>query len=223
MKTKDQQLSEPMECEDCGKICQGIQGIRGHRRACPGRKPVALNQVSKPQEVVEPVNHSGSREAVQETIFVGSRLDQEAAEQTMEIHEETEAQLTDIVESLILRKVSDSYARSRNWPTYEDWCKVTMDIYRLKLSVEKIVKQARVSRDLPWELYQRALSIRERWARWRREEAYRCWEQQSEESRPEFEEVLRDSGIPELEASWSRIVAGLRWLTSHTKATLELR
>ena len=45
---KESNNDGPMECEDCGKVCQGIQGIRGHRRGCPGLKQVALNRGTEP-------------------------------------------------------------------------------------------------------------------------------------------------------------------------------
>src|SRR5262249_292147 len=133
----------------------------------------------------------------------------------------TDAWFHDLLKDLHIEKMRDSVARERKWHTYDEWYDLENDVLRLKLSLEKIVKKARVSRDELWELYQLALSIQKRWVKWRREEAQRCWGKQSEESRQDFEEVLIAFGIPELEESWSRIIEGLRWLTSHTRATLQ--
>jgi hypothetical protein len=174
-------------------------------------------------ELVKPGSEPGSEEVVPrvaEQVIMGSRLDRHAVEVTIQTHERIDTHLNDIRSQLEIEKLRDPISRQHKWPTHDDWYTLAKDVCRLKLSVEKIITQARVSRDEPWELYQLALSIRERWVRWRREEAHRTWEEQSEESKKEFDDVLLDFGVPELEESWSRIIAGLRWLTSHTKATL---
>jgi hypothetical protein len=212
-----------MACEGCGKICRGLQGIRGHQRSCPGRKKDYSMSEQPGSNVVEPQEESGRIEVdrgAEQVILMGSRLDQQAAEKTMELHQETDAQLYNVLEQLDVRRLMDGVARERKWPTYDDWYELGNDVYRLKLSLETIVTQARVSRDEPWALYKLALTIRERWVRWRREEAERCWQKQIGESQQDFEDVLRDFGVPDLEVAWSRIIEGLRWLTSHTKATL---
>jgi hypothetical protein len=219
MKMKDQQLTEPMVCQDCGKTCNGIQGIRGHRRSCPGRK--SHYSVSGPgSELVEP---GKSDEVVRaaERVMLGSRLGQRGVEVIMQLIEGIDIQLTDLAEQLDIRKVMDSVARERKWTTYDKWERLTLDVYQLKSSLEEIVRQAYVSRDEPLELYQLAISIKKRWVYWRREEAYRSWQKQPEEAQQDFDVVLEHFGVPELEASWSRIIDGLRWLTSHTKATLQ--
>lgn len=66
-------VNEPLECEDCGKLCHGIQGIRGHRRSCPGRKTRSSNQVKEVDEtVVEPGSLRVPASNQQETLAVGS-------------------------------------------------------------------------------------------------------------------------------------------------------
>ena len=227
MKTKDQQLSEPMECEDCGKVCQGIQGIRGHRRGCPGRKPVALNQGTEPGtplvEPAKPLVHASNQQ-----ITLGSRLEIEGCQVVIRIHEPVRALRERLCESLPIREVMDGFARSKKWPTYEDWYSLARDVARIELATERMLQQARVSRDEPWTLHQLAITVRNRWVSWRREEAYRTWEKQSpqrsdgESELPEhdLDEFLTDFGIPELEAHWNHVIEGLRWLTAHTKATL---
>ncbi|TSA01619.1 MAG: hypothetical protein D4R81_05905 [Nitrospiraceae bacterium] len=110
---------------------------------------------------------------------------------------------------------------------YEDWFDLGRDIVRLELASERILQQARVSRDEPWALYQLAIKSRDRWVLWRREEACRTCEQRSsqrasQDNEPtgnDLDEVLADFGISELEANWNRVIGGLRWLTAHTRAT----
>ena len=217
----------PMECEDCGKVCQGIQGIRGHRRGCPGRKPVAVNRLREPQEpVVErgpPVVHVSNQQ-----ITLGSRLEIEGCQVVIRIHKPVRALREQLRESLPIRQSLDSVARSNKWPTYENWYDLGRDVARIELATERILQQARVSRDEPWALHQLAITIRNRWVSWRREEGYRTWKQRSphrdgEDNKPvkdDLGEILGEFGIAELEADWSRIIHGLRWLTAHTKATL---
>jgi hypothetical protein len=176
----------------------------------PGSTLVQPGDNQQPSEVVSKA----------EEIRIGSRLDQQGAEVAMKIHTDLSAMEQDIIEDLPVRRLFDSIAHEKGWPTLEDWGRLAGDVRFLKRSIEQIVTQARISRDEPWELYKLALSIKERWVSWRRDEAYRTWEKEPEERRGEFEDKLVQFGVPELEACWDRIIDGLRWLTSHTKATL---
>ena len=224
---KEAHNNGPMECEDCGKVCQGIQGIRGHRRGCPGLKPVVLNQVREPQEQVvepaQPVVHASNQQ-----ITLGSRLEVEGSERVIRIHEPVRALRERLANSLPIRRLMDSVARSNKWPTYEDWFNLARDVARIELATERILQQARVSRDEPWTLHQLAITVRNRWVSWRREEAYRTWKQRSlhtdsEDNEPagnDLDEIFDHFGIPELEANWNHVIEGLRWLTAHTRATL---
>ena len=213
-----------MACADCGKVCQGIQGIRGHRRGCPGLKQVVRNQIREP--VVQPgktVVPSPNQQ-----ITLGSRLNVEGVDVVLRLHEQLRALLDQLRESLPIRRESDSYARAANWPTYEDWFNLGRNIVRLKMAIERVIQQAFVSRDEPWTLHELAITVRDQWVSWRREEAYHAWNQRAsqrhgEDDEPrgnDLDEVLTDYGIPELEADWNRVIGGLRWLTAHTRATL---
>jgi hypothetical protein len=217
----------PMECDDCGKVCQGIQGIRGHRRSCPGREPADLNQVDEPREpVVEPGKPMVS--VTNQQITLGSRLNVEGVDVVLRLHEQLRALLDQLRDSLPIRRSSDSYDRAHNCPTYEDWFELGRNIVRLKMAIERVIQHAHVSRDQPWTLYQLAISVRDQWVSWRREEAVRTWKQRSSQKHGEDDEprendlddVLADFGVPQLEADWNRVIAGLRWLTTHTRATL---
>jgi hypothetical protein len=102
------------------------------------------------------------------------------------------------------------------------------EVARIELALERILQQARVSRDEPWVLHQQAITLRDRWVSWRREEACRAWEQRSSEmdagnDEPvgeDLKDVFADFGIPELADHWNRVIEGLKWLTVHTRATL---
>ena len=212
MKTTGEQLTEPMKCEDCGRVCSGIQGIRGHRRSCPGLK--RDDSMSEPgSELVEPGKKSSDEEVVRaaaEQVILGSRLDQRAVETVLRLVEEAQMQLDSIDEGLPIERLRDPVSRERKWPTFDDWYALRKDVQHLTSSLEHIVTQAYVSRDQAWKLYQLALTIRKRWVSWRRAEAQRFWEKQPDEC-PELEDVYEVFGIWELEASWSRIIDGLRW------------
>lgn len=217
----------PMECDDCGKVCNGIQGIRGHRRSCPGREPAPVNQINEPRKpVVEPGQSMVGGQNQQ--ITLGSRLNAEGVEMVLRIYEPARALREQIRASLPVRLSFDSVARANNWPTYDDWLKLGRDVVHLELATEEILQRAFVSRDQPWALYQLAIQTRDRWVSWRREEVHRTWKQRNTQRADvderstgnELEDILTDFGIPELEANWSRVIGGLRWLTSHTKATL---
>jgi hypothetical protein len=77
-------------------------------------------------------------------------------------------------------------------------------------------------------LHQLAITVRDQWVSWRREEAYRTWKQLSsrrggadeELTGNALEDILADFGVPELESDWNRVIGGLRWLTAHTRPTL---
>ena len=217
----------PMVCEDCGKVCQGIQGIRGHRRSCPGRKPMASNQVRETRGPVvqpgKPLVHPTNQQ-----VTLGSRLEIEGCQVVIRTHASVRGLRERLGESLPIRRLMDSVARSHNWPTYDDWWNLGRDVVRLELATERILQQARVSRDEPWTLHQLAITVRNQWLSWRRAEAYRAWKQRSqqksnEDSEPaghDLDEFLIDFGVPELEANWNHVIEGLRWLTAHTRATL---
>lgn len=217
----------PMECEDCGKVCQGIQGIRGHRRACPGLKPVALNQARGTREPVDEPSQPLVR-APNQQITLGSRLEVEGSERVIRIHEPVRALREQLVDSLPIRQLMDAVARSQKWPTYEDWYALGRDVVHIELATERMLQQARVSRDEPWTLHQLAITIRNRWVSWRREEACRAWKKRPKQNDGRDEDptgddladILTDFGIPELEANWNHVIEGLRWLTAHTRATL---
>lgn len=223
----DNRITDPMKCEDCGKICLGMQGIRGHRRGCPVLKRAALNQIREPQEpVVEP--GKPLVRVPNQQITLGSRLNAEGVEVVLHIHEPVRALREQLRDSLPIRRLSDSYARANKWPTYDDWFSLGRDVVRLELATERIMQQAHVSRDEPWALHQLAITVRDRWVSWRREEACRAWKQCSsqrggadeEPTGNDLEDILADFGIPKLESDWNRVVKGLRWLTAHTRPTL---
>ena len=189
---------------------------------------MALNQGTEPgKPLVEPAKPL-VRAPNQQIITLGSRLEIEGCQVVIRIHEPVRALRERLCESLPIRKALDPVARSNKWPTYENWYDLGRDVARIELATERILQQARVSRDEPWALHQLAITIRNRWVSWRREEAYRAWKQRSphrdgEDNEPvqdDLGEILGEFGIAELEADWSRIIDGLRWLTAHTKATL---
>lgn len=220
----------PMACEDCGKVCQGIQGIRGHRRACPGRKQVVLNQLREPQKpLVEPgqtvVRAPNQQLTAPET---GSRLNADAVDVVLCLHEQLQALRLDLVHDLPIRRLMATGSQPEGSPYYEDWYELARDVVHLEQATDRIVTQARVTRDDPWTLHKLALSTRERSVSWRRAEAYCAWQQRSsqrngQDDEPrgnDLDEILMDFGIPDLEASWARVIERFRWLTSHAKATL---
>jgi hypothetical protein len=151
---------------------------------------------------------------------LGSRLDHQAVDVVLRAHEEVRALRQDLVDSLPIRQLSDPIARMNHWPSYEDWYQLAKDVACLEVVTDRIVTQARVSRDEPWNLYKLAVAVRERWVSWRREEAHRSWQKKEEATEEELDDILVMFGVPELDASWSRVIDGFRWLTSHTKATL---
>lgn len=214
-----------LECEDCGKVCNGIQGIRGHRRSCPGREQVVPNRLREPQEpVVEPVVRAPNQQ-----ISLGSRLNVEGVNVMLLVHEQLRALLDQLRESLPIRRLSDSnYDRERSWPTYQDWFELGRNVVRLKMAIERVIQQGHVSRHEPWILYQLAIKCRDQSVSWRRDEAVHTWKQRASEKQGEgnepkvsdLEEVLLDFGVPQLEAEWDNVIRGLRWLTAHTRATL---
>ena len=217
----------PMECEDCGQICQGQQGLRGHSRGCPGRKSVVFNQVYQPDHsVVQP----GTRvvRAQNQQITLGGRLNAEAVEMVLRIYEPLRTLREQIRDSLPIRQSFDAIARANKWPSFDDWLAVGKDVVHLELATEEILQRAFVSRDQPWNLFLLAIRTRDRWISWRREEAHRAWKQQCREKAGadkhpqvnDFEDIRTDFGIPELERTWNRVIQVLRWLTAHTRATL---
>ncbi len=109
-----------LECNDCGKLCNGIQGIRGHRRTCPGRTHVSLNQV---REAREPVVQPGISlvQAPNQQFSIGNRLDAKAVEVVLCTHESAQALRKQLRDSLPIRQSLDSVARVNKLPTYDDW------------------------------------------------------------------------------------------------------
>ncbi len=224
-------------CNFCGATFGSRQGVRAHLKGCaayhardtvnqskgngPQGRPsigkLPSRQQSEPKAMLS--KYSEQQLTVPEP---GSRLNAEAVEVVLRTYEIIRARREQLRDSLPIRRLSDPAARTNKWPTYEDWLNVGRDVARLELACERILQQSRVSRDEPWALYRVAITIRDRWVSWRKEEAYRCWQNQGQESQQDFEEVLVDFGVPDLEVDWSRIIDGLRWLTSHTRATLQL-
>jgi hypothetical protein len=218
----DNDITEPMECADCGKECQGIQGIRGHRRSCPGRKHVVHNQRREPQEpLVEPgkplVHAPNQQITVQES---GSRLNADAVDMVLCLHEELQALRLDLVHALPIRRLMATGPQPEGSPDYADWYELAKDVLHLEQATDRIVTQARITRDDPWTLHKVALSARDRSVSWRREEAFYSWQMNGEAIGKDLEDMLTKFGVPELEASWTRVIERFRWLTSHTKATL---
>jgi hypothetical protein len=216
-----------MECDDCGKVCNGIQGIRGHRRSCPGREPAAVNQINEPRKpVVEPGQSMVGGQNQQ--ITLGSRLNADGVEMVLRIYEPLRTLREQIRDSLPIRESFDAVARTNKWPRFDDWFDLGRDVVHLELATEHILQRAFVSRDEPWALYQLAIQTRDRWLFWRLQEAISAWRQRCSESEGadkqppvnDFEDICSDFGIPELERNWKRVIEGLRWLTAHTRATL---
>ena len=144
-----------MECVDCGKICQGIQGIRGHRRSCPGRKHVVHNQRREPQEpLVEPgkplVHAPNQQITVQES---GSRLNADAVDIVLCLHEKLQALRLDLVHALPIRRLMATGPQPEGWPDYADWYELAKDVLHLEQATDRIVTQARITRDDPWTLH----------------------------------------------------------------------
>jgi hypothetical protein len=181
-------------------------------------------------QIREPVVQPGKTvvPSPNQQIVLGSRLNVEGVDVVLRLHEQLGALLDQLRESLPIRRASDSYARSANWPTYEDWFNLGRNIVRLKMAIERVIQQGHVSRHEPWTLHQLAISVRDQWVSWRREEAYLVWKQRAsqkhgqddEPTGNDLEDILADFGIPELEADWDRLIGRLRWLTAHTRATL---
>jgi hypothetical protein len=166
--------------------------------------------------------------ASNQQIELGSRLTVEGVDVLLRLHERLRSLLDQLRESLPIRRCDDAYARAHNLPTHDQWFDLGRNIVRLKMAIERIVQLAHVSRDQPFILHQLGIKSRDQWVSWRREEAYQAWKQRSSEKYGEddeprgddLEDVLEEFGIPELQNNWNQVVAGLRWLTSHTKATL---
>src|SRR5262245_642394 len=127
-----------LKCNDCGHECNGIQGIRGHLRACPARKQAALNEVVEPGE-------PGTFSNLQVTL--GSRLSAEGVEMVLRIYERVRVLREKIRNALPIRKSFDSVAWANGWPTYLDWLDMARDVVRLEMSCECILQRAFVSRD----------------------------------------------------------------------------
>lgn len=226
---KPNRIDGPMECEDCGKVCKGIQGIRGHRRSCPGRKPGAFNQVRQPKKLlVEPVGELDEpRVRADQQVTLGSRLEALAVEVVLHIYESVRALREKLGDSLPIREWMDSVGWTKGKPNYDDWLSLGKDVVRIELATERILQQARISRDEPWALYQLAISVKDRWILWRRNEAHEKFvkdavgnnDENQEMMANEEEKIMREFGIPHLESDWNNVIEKLRWLTAHTRAT----
>lgn len=152
--------------------------------------------------------------ASNQQISLGTRLDVTAAEVVIGIHEPVRTFREQLRDALLIRRLSDSAARAHKYPTYGDWYDMAMDVARLELATERILQQARVSRDEPWVLHQLAITVRDRWVLWRREEAVRYWKQRASQKERvdddptgnDLDELLLDFGIPKLEAGWNLVI-----------------
>lgn len=187
---------------------------------------MALNQIREPRKPLVEQDKQVVPFSNQQ-VTLGSRLDVQGVETALRIYEPVRTLREDLRDSLPIRRLSDPVAHANGWPAYDDWFSLGRDVARLELATERILQQAHVSRDEPWALHQLAISIRDRWLVWRREEAYRTWTKRSSQHNGEpyeskgvtLEEVAADFGIPELESEWNNIIERLCWLTAHTKAT----
>ncbi|HXF92465.1 MAG TPA: hypothetical protein VNK46_06890 [Nitrospiraceae bacterium] len=171
-----------------------------------------------PQAMPQAKSHTSS----EATLIVppqGSRLDHEAVETVLRVSETLRSLQQDLVESLPIRRLFDPVAVQRRQPSYAEWYDLAQDLVTIERALDRIITQARVSREEPWELYKLALTVNDRWVSWRRAEARSYWQREGEALGQALEEVLAEFGVPDLEHRLTRVIEGLRWLTSHTRAT----
>ena len=234
-------------CYFCKTSFISRQAVRAHLKACPAYQahlaanvPDGVPRGNGPQGT-PPIGNLPSRQSSEPKARVskssdhqitipehGSRLKEDEVETVLCLHEALRGQRQRLVDTLPIRRLMATVRQWEGSPSYEDWYELAKEVLHLELATDRIVTRARVSRDEPWSLHKLALSVRERWLSWRREEASRMYEQElkaAERARTKLEpdrldEILADFKVPELEASWSRILDWLRWLTTHTKARL---
>ncbi len=230
-------------CHFCDTTFSNRQAVRAHLKGCPGyqARKTANQPEGKGNQVTRAIGKLSSRQSRepkarvsklrdQQIMFpdVGSRLKEEEVETVLCLYEELRVQRQKIIESLPIRRLLATAQQWDSSPSYEDWYGLAKEILHLEQGTDCIVTQARISRDEPWTLHKLALSIRERWVFWRREEALRMYESEQKAAKragkhlkpDRLDEIIADFRVLELEASWGRIIDGLRWLTIHTKATL---
>lgn len=222
-------------CNFCGATFGSRQGVRAHLKGCAAyqaREAVNQPESNRPQSTASignlPIRQSSEPKAMtprgrgqQITMSDhGSRLREDEVDTVLCLHEELRALRRDLVEALLIRRLLASAPKREEAPEYQDWYELARDVLHLEQATDRIVTQARVTRDEPWSLHKLALSGRERWVSWRREEAFHLWQKIDEGTEQELDEIMVEFGVPELEASWTRVIERFRWLTSHTKATL---
>ena len=135
-----------LKCRGCGQECNGLQGIRGHLRWCPGREQAAFNQFSESQDpMVEP--GIPVVRAQNQQVTLGSRLDAKGVEVILRTHEALQVLHNQIRDALPIRQSLDCIARTNKWPTYDHWFDLGRNIVRLKMATEHIIQIAYVSRD----------------------------------------------------------------------------
>lgn len=221
-------------CHFCNAGFSSRQAVRAHLKGC------AAYQKSKPEmqdtddttlgdasigtlpyrQSSEPKADIPREGGQQITSDFGSRLKEDAVEAVLRLHEDIRTLRQDLVESLPIRRLLCTGPRREGTPEYDDWYQLAKDVLNLEQATDKIVTQARVTRDEPWTLYKLALSVKERWVKWRRDEAFHAWEKKGKSTEEQLDEIMVEFGVPKLEASWDRVIERFRWLTSHTKATL---
>lgn len=197
--------SEGSDDESEGKRSSGSLPVSGSLRNRQTSVPKAMPKDTE-QQITAPTR--------------GSRLDHEAVEMVLRTSEDFRALRQDLVESLPIRRLCDPVAVAKGLASYEEWEDLTKDVVTLERATDRIVTQARVSRDEPWSLYKLALAVRDRWLSWRRTEAHSYWQREGEASGKSLDDVLDEFGVADLEQRLTRVIEGLRWLTSHTRAIL---
>ncbi len=222
-------------CNFCGATFGSRQGVRAHLKGCAayqarnsvnqskGNGPQGTPSIGKlpsrePSEPkAMPPKYSGQQITVPES---GSRLSADAVDMVLCLHEELQVLRQNAVNALPIRRLMATAPRPEGSPDFIDWYELAKDVLHLEQATDRIVTQARVTRHDPWTLHKRALSARERWVLWRRKEAYYSWQKDREATGEDLEDRLANFGVPELEASWTRVIERFRWLTAHTRATL---
>lgn len=220
-------------CNFCGATFGSPQGVRAHLKGCSayhaqdGAKPRDKTALGNASLGTLPSRQNGlpeaslARENGQQIHATdpGSRLKEDAVETVLALHEDLREMRQDVVESLLIRRLLATAPKPEGAPEYGDWYELAKDVLHLEQVTDRIVTQARVTRLEPWALHKLALSVRERWVSWRRAEAFRSWEKKNEGTEKDLDDSLVQFGVPQLEASWNRVIERFRWLTSHTKAT----
>ncbi len=230
-------------CNFCRANFENRQAVRAHLKGCAaykahrerdgsaaepkGKMPlgtvpdlgtVPSRQSTMPQAMPQARSHAAS-EATPIVPPQGSRLDHEAVEIVLRANEALRSLRQDLVESLPIRQLFNPVAVQKGQPSYAEWYDLAQDLVSIEQTLDRIVTQARVSREDPWTLYKLALAVRDRWVSWRRAEARSYWQREGEALGKTLDDVLDEFGVPDLEQRLTRVIEGLRWLTSHTRAT----